>query len=82
MILENNLIAIFFLPILRLRFNMRFFFFFFKALYILYYSTKTNNKSLYSMQCWVRYLLLTYCKYYQPSIDTLAIESALACHFL
>ncbi len=31
------------------------FFFFFKALYILYYSTKTSNKSLYSMQCWARY---------------------------
>ncbi len=28
---------------------------FFKALYILYNSTKTSNKSVYSVQCWARY---------------------------
>ncbi len=48
--LENYLIAIFFYQYCDLICV-----FFFKALYILYYSTKTINKSLNSVQYWARY---------------------------
>ncbi len=45
---------------------------FFKALYILYYSTKTSNKSLYSMQCWARYFkkVISYITSYFSKIVT------------
>ncbi len=45
---------------------------FFKALYILYYSTKTSNKSLYSMQCWARYFkkVISYITSYFSQIVT------------
>ncbi len=45
---------------------------FFKALYILYYSTKTRNKSLYSMQCWARYFkkVISYITSYFSQIVT------------
>ncbi len=47
-------------------------FFFFKALYILYFSTKTSNKSLYSMQCWARYFkkVISYITSYFSQIVT------------
>ncbi len=50
-----------------------------------YYKTLYTNLHYFNVsvgQC-ERHLSnsIDYCKYYQPSIDTLAIESALACHF-
>ncbi len=52
-----------------------------------YYKTLHTNLHYFNVsvgQCDNAHLSnsIDFCKYYQPSMDTLAIESALACHFL